>query len=259
MPGQQQRSVRSARFSLQTIPFECAVHLDQRIADRKPAVEIVVGQQFVDADARCGHQLVLGHVFRTVGIEIHTRLQQVETREAADLEPLFGNSQPLARELHRITEIAQTQGLLHIIVILGRKRGDKILDRDAGSERPHLLQLLQPLVVGADAESVEKRPVHRNAGVEGLIVNAVFDHGVPLARGRALVVQRPAVAGRQIDARQHPGVGRRRVVVANALLVAYDADVVILLQSELQTPLQGHRLAALLRRGRSDSPRGQNR
>ena len=39
----------------------------------------------------------------------------------------------------------------------------------------------------------------------------------------------------------------------------YDADIVILLQSEFQTPLQGHRLAALLRRGRSDSPRGQNR
>lgn len=81
----------------------------------------------------------------------------------------------------------------------------------------------------------------------------------PLARSRALIVQRPAVAGRQIDARQHPGIGRRRVVVANALLVAYDADIVILLQSEFQTPLQGHRLAALLRRGRADGPRSQNR
>ena len=204
---------------------------------------------------------MLGHVFRTVGVEVHAGLQQVEAREVAHLHARLGDAEPFAREAHGIAEILQAQRLLDVVVIFGREAGHEILDGDAGLQGAHLLHLLQPLVVGADAESVEQRPVHRQPHAGRLVVDPRFAHGVAVARGGgAVVVERSRVSGREADFGQHPGVSGRGVVVADPLLVADDAHVVVLFESDLQTFAQGQRgrrLAGrrrLLRSGRGVCP-----
>ena len=244
--GHQQRGVRRKGFGQQVVPVERGVDPDHRVGDAEPLVEVLVGQQFVDADARGGHQFVLGHVFRTVGVEVDAGLQQVEAREVAHLDARFGDAQPLARKRDRIAEVLQAQRLLDVVVIFGREAGHEVLDGDARLQRAHLLHLLQAFVVGADAQSVEQRPVHRQPDVGRLVVDAGLGRGVPVARGDgAVVVQRARVPGREVDRGEHPGVSRRGVVVADALFVAHDAHVVILFKPDLQTFAQGQRSGRL--------------
>ena len=63
---------------------------------------------------------MLGHVFRTVGVEVDAGLQQVEAREVAHLDARFSDAQPLARKRDRIAEVLQAQRLLDVVVIFGR-------------------------------------------------------------------------------------------------------------------------------------------
>ena len=256
MPCQQQRGIRVERLRQQLLPFELAVDLDHRVADAEHFVDVLVGQQFVDADARSRNQLLLGHIFRTVGIEVHACLQQVEAREIADADPRFGDAQPLARKRHGIAEILQAQRLLDVIVVFGRQAGYEVLDRDAGADSAHLLHLFELFVVGADAESVENRPVEVDPGVERLVVDAVVRPCVPFARCGALVVQRPRITRLEVDRRHHAGICRRGIVVADALLIAHDAYVVVVFQPYFQALAEGQ---LLLCRRRCENPRGQGR
>ena len=90
-------------------------------------------------------------------------------------EPLFGNSQPLARELHRITEIAAGAGsAAHNCNTRPSSVATKssIVMRVLSSA--HLLQLSAAACSWCGCGIRRKASSSgRNAGVEGLIVNAV--------------------------------------------------------------------------------------
>ena len=146
--------------------------------------------------------------------------------------------------------------MLDVIVVFGRQAGYEVLDRDAGADSAHLLHLFELFVVGADAESVENRPVEVDPGVERLVVDAVVRPCVPFARCGALVVQRPRITRLEVDRRHHAGICRRGIVVADALPIAHDAYVVVVFQPYFQALAEGQ---LLLCRRRCENPRGQGR
>ena len=218
----------------EAFPLQVGVDGDQRVAHVELPVELLVGQQFVEADARGGDSLLLRHVLRTVGIEVHAGLEHVEPCRTAHAVPLFGDAQPFAREGHGIEVVAQAQLLLHEVVVFGREGGDEVLDRQPGLQGALGLQLLEFRILGADAEAVEEGPVHRQSDVERLVVDPVFGDRVAPARRRAVVVQPSRVSGREVNGREFARIGRRGVVVRNALLVTDDPYVVVALESRFE-------------------------
>ena len=218
--------------------FEPAVDPDQRVADLQRSVDVRARHQFVQPDQRRLHQFLLVDILRTVGIEIHTRLQQVEPRKVTDPVAGFDDPQPLFRQRDGVKKIFQPDFLLYVIVIFGGQSRYEILDSDPRIDFAETAQFLQSLVIGLHPESVEKRPAEVESRVYRLVVNSGNAAAFSFGAFGAVFAQGARITGRQVERRQAAGIGRRHVVRGDLLFVFRNADRVVLLESLLQAGLQ---------------------
>ena len=66
--------------------------------------------------------------------------------------PFLYDAQALFGERYGVAEIFQTDGVLHVVVVLGGDVGNEVFDGDTGVGFALAFQLFQLLVVGGDVE-----------------------------------------------------------------------------------------------------------
>ena len=180
------------------------------------------------------------HVLRAVSIEVYFGLLVVQAGEVTDVIPFLYDAQTLFGERYGVAEIFQTDGVLHVVVVLGGDIGNEVFDGDTGVGFALAFQLFQLLVVGGDVEAVEDCPAQVDAGIDGLVEHAVFFGGFTGGAQFGFgIVQSTFIAGRQVERGQVAGIGKGGVVLAYLLFVTGDTQGIVVQQSLFQTGFQG--------------------
>ena len=130
--------------------------------------------------------------------------------------------------------------MLHIVIVFGGYVGYQVLDGDARIGLALAFQLLEPLVVGGNVETVEDGPVQVDAYIESLVKHSVVLGCLSGGSGFGLgIVYGSLVAGGEVQCGQVARIAQCGVVLADLLFIADNAQGVVVQQSLLQAGLQG--------------------
>ena len=130
--------------------------------------------------------------------------------------------------------------MLNIVIVFGGYVGYQVLDGDARIGLALAFQLLEPLVVGGNVETVEDGPVQVDTCIESLVKHSVVLGCLSGGSGFGLgIVYGSLVAGGEVQCGQVARIAQCGVVLADLLFIADNAQGVVVQQSLLQTGLQG--------------------
>lgn len=130
--------------------------------------------------------------------------------------------------------------MLNIVIVFGGYVGYQVLDGDARIGLALAFQLLEPLVVGGNVETVEDGPVQVDACIESLVKYSVVLGCLSGGSGFGLgIVYGSLVAGGEVQCGQVARIAQCGVVLADLLFIADNAQGVVVQQSLLQAGLQG--------------------
>ena len=220
------------------IEIQFGADVDEAVFNDERAVYVFTRHQLVQLDTRGMQQFLLFHVLRAVGIEVYFGLLVVQAGEVTDVIPFLYDAQALFGERYGVAEIFQTDGVLHVVVVLGGDVGYEVFDGDTGVGFALAFQLFQLLVVGGDVEAVEDSPVQIKPHVHGLIEYTIlFDMFSGSPHFAVCIVYGSFITCREVKCRQITGVSQRSVVFADLFLVAGNAQRVVILKSVFQAGL----------------------